>query len=172
MKIKNNCSLTVPIALSINWFLQATQAVKFQFVELDFSNLTFQKSSMYRWIGRIIIYSVDNHHLCMSPFLRSTTILFSLVYTKVVSFWGTLFWKYAVNSISFASPSCLKLVKTLTHFLSLRASDFPEFKHKEAFSTLVESLVQMTCSHFTNFLNELASVRTPFFNVYRNWLGY
>ena len=41
-------------------------------------------------------------------------------------------------------------------------------KHKEAFCTLVESLVQMTCSHFTNFLNELASVRTPFFNVYRN----
>ena len=25
-------------------------------------------------------------------------------------------------------------------------------KHKEAFSTLVESLVQMTCSHFMNFL--------------------
>ena len=63
----------------------------------------------------------------MSSFLRSTTILFSFVYTKVVSFWGTLSWKYAVNSMSFASPSCLKLVKTLTHFLSLRASDFPEF---------------------------------------------
>ena len=30
-----------------NWFLQATQAVKIQFVELDFSNLIFQKSSTH-----------------------------------------------------------------------------------------------------------------------------
>ena len=29
----------------LNWFLQATQAVKIQFVELDFSKLIFQKSS-------------------------------------------------------------------------------------------------------------------------------
>ena len=34
-----------------NWFWQATQAVKIQCVELDFSKLIFQKSSMYRSTG-------------------------------------------------------------------------------------------------------------------------
>ena len=40
-------------------------------------------------------------------------------------------------------------------------------KHKEAISTLVESLEQMTSSDLTIFL-KLASVRTSFFNVYGN----
>ena len=34
----------------------------------------------------------------------------------------------------------------------VKTSIWPGVKHKEAFSTLVESLVQMTCIDFTNFL--------------------